>query len=77
MSVIVYGNENRVFYSNSPDYDHCDSYHVKTAGSMVATRVEPSAFAVISWSTIPEYGCLFFGDLRNIKKELRLSKITW
>lgn len=26
MSVIVYGNENRVFYSNSPDYDNYDPF---------------------------------------------------
>ena len=44
---------------------------------MGVTHVERSAFAAISWFTILEYGCLFFGDLRNIKKDLRLSKITW
>ncbi|HEU4823645.1 MAG TPA: hypothetical protein VFS97_09510 [Nitrososphaeraceae archaeon] len=37
MSVIVYGNENRVFYSNSPDYDHCDPFTVEIRFSQVHT----------------------------------------
>ena len=44
---------------------------------MDVTHVERSAFAAINWFMIPEYGSLFFGDLRNIKKDLRLSNITW
>jgi hypothetical protein len=44
MSVIVYGNENRVFYSNSPDYDHFDPFTVEIRFSQVHTVRRISAY---------------------------------